>query len=81
MPFPFILIPIAAAILWACKDDDEESSTTSSGPSSGSSSGGTGEYNGPDYPDGPEAYSGRWTQNDLAVRENIAMGMAIKEDD
>jgi len=80
MPFPLLLIPIglvAAAVIKSVLSDNDSSNSSSSSSSSSSS----GEYNGSydDYPCG-DSYSGRWTQNELNIRDNIAMGMAVKED-
>mgnify|MGYP000570662079 CR=1 FL=1 len=47
--------------------------------SSGSTSSGEGN-SGDGYPHNPDAYAGRWTENDIAIRDNINAGMAIKED-
>lgn len=48
-----------------------------SGSSNDRSSGGDGGY---DQSSGSDAYSGRWTQNEINVRDNIDAGMACKED-
>ena len=52
------------------------------GKSSSSDRGGSsGEGNdGSDYPDNGNSCSGRWTQHDVNVHDNIAAGMAVKED-
>lgn len=74
MPFPLILIPLgigAVALVNAIFSGDSSSSSSSSREE--------GEFSG-DYPSGSDAYAGRWTQNEIAIKHNIDMGMAIKED-
>lgn len=50
--------------------------------SSNKRSRGSGEGDGynDNYPSGRDAYSGRWTQNEINVSANIDAGMAYKED-
>jgi hypothetical protein len=70
MPFPLLLIPVAivGAITYALKGSQSSSRDR--------------EYDGPcvEPESGSDSYSGRWTQNEINVRDNINAGMAVKDD-
>ncbi len=49
--------------------------------SSSNNNDGGGDYDGPSGSEsGSDAYSGRWTQNEINIQHNIDAGMAVEDD-